>query len=186
MAVDGRSVELTESRPQRIGSGRPGTPAVGGGARPGDLDPAAPPRVCGTGIGFAILPVRPGALGRCSPNPSALAGFAPPVAEATGVYVVAWDPATASAQARMFAGDVGVAEDAATGSAALGLGVWLVAGGLVAADGETAYRVTQGVEMGRPSRLACRVEVQRSRAFRVRVAGAVVPVASGRVAIPSA
>lgn len=184
VGADRGMVELTGGVPTASEPVEPGPLLAAVGLGPGDLDPCAPPRVCGTGIGFAILPIRPESLARCWPNSSALGGFAYPVSEATGVYVVAWDPATSSARARMFAGDVGVAEDAATGSAALGLGVWLAASGLVPADGETAYQVVQGVEMGRPSRLACRVEAQGSRAVRVRVAGDVVLVASGRIAVP--
>ena len=51
----------------------------------------------------------------------------------------------------MFAGDIGIAEDPATGSAALALGVWLAASGLVPAEGDHGLTVEQGVEMGRPS-----------------------------------
>jgi trans-2,3-dihydro-3-hydroxyanthranilate isomerase len=181
---DGGPVELTGGAATASDPVDPGPLLAAVGLEPGDLDPSAPPRVCGTGIGFAVLPVRPEALGRCAPDLSRLAGFAHPWA-ATGVYVVAWDPAARAARARMFAGDVGVAEDAATGSAALALGVWLAASRLVAADGATAYRVAQGVEMGRSSHLACRVDVASARVTRARVAGAVVPVASGRIAIPA-
>ena len=141
-----------------------------------------PPRVCGTGLGFAILPVRPDALARCSPDLALLGAFAHEKSEATGVYVVAWDPATKTARARMFAGDVGVAEDAATGSAALAYGVWLVASGLLLES--TSYVVTQGVEMGRPSILTCSVDVTDGRAIEVRVRGNVVPIAEGRITPP--
>ena len=140
------------------------------------------PRVCGTGLGFAILPVRPAALARCSPDLALLEAFAHEKSEATGVYVVAWDAATQTARARMFAGDVGVAEDAATGSAALAYGVWLVASGLL--HESSSYVVTQGVEMGRPSTLACSVDVANGQAVEVRVGGNVVPVAEGRITPP--
>ncbi|MDQ3094695.1 MAG: PhzF family phenazine biosynthesis protein, partial [Actinomycetota bacterium] len=48
--------------------------------------------------------------------------------------------------ARVFVPGYGIPEDPATGSAAAGLGVVLVAAGLAAADGQTAYRILQGVE----------------------------------------
>src|SRR5215468_9925744 len=71
------------------------------------------------------------------------------------VYVFAWDPPTRTAHARLFAPGLGLAEDPATGSAALGLGVWLVAAGLVPPTGAHAYTVHQGAELHRPSTLEC-------------------------------
>jgi len=88
------------------------------------------------------------------------------------------------AHARVFAGGVGVAEDPATGSAALGLGVWLVATGQVAPDGETAYVIKQGIEIGRPSRLECVVRADAGAAAECRVTGSVVPVAAGQLRVP--
>ena len=61
---------------------------------------------------------------------------------------------------------VGVPEDPATGSAALGLGVWLVASGLLPGDGRSAYAVRQGVEIHRPSALACTVTAAGRRGGR--------------------
>ena len=86
-------------------------------------------------------------------------------------------------RARMFAADIG-GEDPATGSASLGFAGWLVASGLAAADGETAYAISQGVEMGRPSVLACDVTTSGGQIQRVRVSGHVGLVASGRIRIP--
>lgn len=142
-----------------------------------DLDPVAPPRTAGCGLDFAYLPVRADALARTIPDVAGLRGLAP----ATGLCVVHW--AGSSARLRMFAADIGVSEDPATGSAALGLGVWLAGGGLLA-DGETAYRVRQGVEMGRPSTLDCVVTVEDGRAVGTTVAGSVVPVARGEIRVP--
>ena len=84
----------------------------------------------------------------------------------------------------MFCPGVGVPEDPATGSAALGLGVWLVAAGLLAADGQSRYRVHQGAELHRPSLLACTVTARDAAAVAGTVAGHVVPVASGHIAVP--
>jgi trans-2,3-dihydro-3-hydroxyanthranilate isomerase len=98
------------------------------------------------------------------------------------VAVIAWEDG--HAHARVFAGGLGVAEDPATGSAALGMGVWLAATGLVAADGDSPYEIAQGLEMGRPSQLACSVTVSGGRAVECRVSGSVVPVAKGQIAVP--
>jgi trans-2,3-dihydro-3-hydroxyanthranilate isomerase len=146
---------------------------------------AYPPRTGGSGIPFAFLNVRGAALERSCPDLAALASLSPPV---TGVSAFALADDTQPGQpigvrVRMFAADIG-GEDPATGSAALGLSGWLVATGLAAPDGETAYTIRQGVEMGRPSLLTCDVAASAGTIRRVRVAGHTALVASGRIRIP--
>ncbi|PRY51084.1 trans-2,3-dihydro-3-hydroxyanthranilate isomerase [Geodermatophilus tzadiensis] len=139
-----------------------------------------PASVAGCGLPFAFLAVSPDVVDRAAPDPAALDRFA--VGE--GVSVLSWDAATSTARARVFARDLRWGEDPATGSAALGTGVWLTAAGLVAPEGTTAYTVRQGEAMGRPSVLACTVTAEGGRATAATVAGAVVPVASGRIRVP--
>jgi trans-2,3-dihydro-3-hydroxyanthranilate isomerase len=100
------------------------------------------------------------------------------------VSIVAWDGT--SARVRVFAAGAGVPEDPATGSAAVALGAFLVVAGLVPGDGETAYDVVQGVEMGRPSLLRCAVVAQSGKPVETRVSGSTVPVARGEIRIPAA
>jgi trans-2,3-dihydro-3-hydroxyanthranilate isomerase len=119
----------------------------------GDDGQAAAARLAGAGLGYAIVPVRPESLSLAAPDLSALRAHFRHPAEATGVYLVAWDRGNRTANARMFAGDIGVSEDPATGSAALALGVWLVGCGLLPADGAASFTVRQGLDMGRPSTL---------------------------------
>jgi len=78
---------------------------------------------------------------------------------------------------RMFSPAYGVAEDAATGSAAGPLAVHLVRHGLVAAGTEIVIR--QGVEMGRPSTMYATMWGTLDHVGAVEVAGAAVVVASG-------
>ena len=134
------------------------------------------PRWCGAGLDFGYLLVRPDALARARPDLVRLEALG-----GAGVCVTAWDGA--SARSRVFVGGVGVAEDPATGSAALGLGVLLAVNGLVP-DGSTAYDVVQGGEMGRPSLLSCTVDVAAGRPVRTTVRGEVVPVARGEIRVP--
>ena len=94
------------------------------------------------------------------------------------------DPRSLQIEARVYVPGFGIPEDPATGSAAAGLGLVLVASGVAAADGETAYTISQGVAMGRPSTLHGRVEASDGRATLVHVAGHVVPVTTGTIAIP--
>ncbi|HEY2795808.1 MAG TPA: PhzF family phenazine biosynthesis protein, partial [Micromonosporaceae bacterium] len=100
------------------------------------------------------------------------------------VNVFAWDPETQSSRTRVFVPGLSVPEDPATGSAALGFGVFLVTGGLLPADGWSDYTVTQGVEMGRPSTLACRINADGGRVSEATVTGSVVPIARGEIIIP--
>ncbi len=133
------------------------------------------PRMASCGLEFPYLPVRPEALARAKVNPT------------TGVRMVtvfAWDADTRVAHTRVFCPGVGVPEDPATGSSALGFGVWLVASGLLPGEGQSEYTVRQGIEMHRPSTLACTVTAAAGVAASATVAGHVVPVARGEIAVP--
>jgi trans-2,3-dihydro-3-hydroxyanthranilate isomerase len=135
--------------------------------------PAA--RTASCGLEFPYLSVRPEAVARASGNPS------------TGVRMVtvfAWDAETRIAHTRVFCPGVGVPEDPATGSSALGFGVWLVASGLLPGDGLSEYTVRQGIELHRPSTLACTVTAAAGVAVSATVTGHVVPVARGEIAVP--
>ncbi|MEV4809742.1 PhzF family phenazine biosynthesis protein [Micromonospora avicenniae] len=143
-------------------------------------DHAGPaPRVAGCGLEFPYLPVRPDAVARARVDSSA--------AQRLGVdhvCVFSWDPSTETAHSRVFVPGMGVPEDPATGSAALGLGVWLVASGLLPGDGRSSYTVRQGIEINRPSSLACTVTAANGAAVGTTVAGQVVPVARGEIMVP--
>jgi trans-2,3-dihydro-3-hydroxyanthranilate isomerase len=141
-----------------------------------------PAHLVGCGIDFAQLEVRPAALERAVPDAAALDALLPGVQG--GVSVLAWDPATGAGTVRVFAAGLDWHEDPATGSAALGTGIWLAAVGL-AGDGVTDYRLAQGAAVGRPSELAGRVAVTGGRVTEVSVAGAVRPIASGTVRVPA-
>ena len=80
------------------------------------------------------------------------------------VYVWAWDQRDELVRARFFAGEHGVTEDPATGSAAVALAASLRARGTGFAD----LVIHQGEEMGHPSRIHLAWE-----GSRVRVAGTV-------------
>jgi trans-2,3-dihydro-3-hydroxyanthranilate isomerase len=101
------------------------------------------PAFSDAGYRHLIVPVRSlDALARAWANPSRLPDTSP-----GGIYCFT---ATAAGyvQARGFFPGLGVAEDPGTGSAAADLGVYL-------ADriGDIRFEITQGVEMGRPSRI---------------------------------
>ena len=78
---------------------------------------------------------------------------------------------------RMFAPADGVAEDPATGSAAGPLAIHLARHGRIAFGDE--IEISQGAEIGRPSKLHARVEGTPERIERVEVGAAAVIVARG-------
>jgi trans-2,3-dihydro-3-hydroxyanthranilate isomerase len=155
-------------------------------------DVAGDAYVAGCGLSWVHLRVRPAALARCRPAPAIEAVLGEqketrdPVA---GVNVYALDDAPAESRtelavrSRVFCPDVGVAEDPATGSAAVGLGLALVASGVLPRGG--GYTIRQGVEMGRPSVLYAAVDTEDGRTVACEVGGGVVSAAAGTLATPA-
>lgn len=175
-------IRLSDSGAAMLTGGEPtvGEPMDAGplltavGLRPDDQT-GPPPRTAGCGLPFVYLPVREEALARV---------VVPPAAAVPKISVFSWDAAARLAHARVLCPGVGVPEDPATGSAALGLGVWLATVGLAPADGVTSYTVLQGIEMHRPSTMDCTVTSVGGRVTSATVSGHVVPIASGEIAIP--
>ncbi len=150
-------------------------------------DVEGPAYEASSGLGWVFLRVRADAVER-SRVPGSGWSVQPAGADLVGGVCV-WSGATGeplAVHSRVFCPDVGVTEDPATGSAAAALGPVLVADGSAARDGETAYRIAQGTEIGRPSILHGRVEADGGHAVRVRVAGGVTHVATGTIAVPPA
>jgi trans-2,3-dihydro-3-hydroxyanthranilate isomerase len=179
LVVDDDGAVLTGGTPTLTGARPPEVLASAMGLSPSDVA-GTPAHMAGCGLPFTYLAVLPGAVDRAVPDKAALDGLG--VGE--GVSVLSWDGDSATAYARVFAGDLSWDEDPATGSAALGTGVWLVATGRLGADGTSSYVVRQGEKLGRPSLLTCTVTATGGTARSATVQGAVVPIASGRIRIP--
>ncbi|MGY1633822.1 PhzF family phenazine biosynthesis protein [Geodermatophilus sp. SYSU D01186] len=180
LVVDDDGATLSGGRPTLEDGPEPGALAAAMGLSAADAV-GLPAHVAGCGLPFSFLAVRPEVVDAAAPVPALLGELG--VGE--GVSVLSWDAAASTAYARVFAADLGWGEDPATGSAALGTGVWLVATGLVAPDGTSSYVVRQGEAMGRPSVLSCTVTASGGRTTATTVQGAVVPVARGRIRVPS-
>ena len=156
-------------------------------------DVAGPVWVAGTGLTFVHLPVARDAVARARPSFTPLEEYADRFAavgatrdpiEGINVHHVSGEAPDLTIHSRVFVPGLDVAEDPATGSAAAGLGIALVAAGRLPEGGR--YTITQGVEMGRPSRLFGRVEAAEGSATGCHVAGQVRKVASGEIAVPPA
>ena len=147
----------------------------------------------GTGLTFVHLPVVEDAVARALPSTTPLGEYADRLALVGAVndpvaginlHTVHGQAPQLVVHARVFVPGLAVPEDPATGSAAAGLGMALVAAGRLPEGG--SYAVEQGVEMGRPSQLEGRVEASGGRATRLFVAGRVQHVASGEIVVPPA
>jgi trans-2,3-dihydro-3-hydroxyanthranilate isomerase len=145
------------------------------GLEAGDLSGLAPVRSAGAGLEWTYLPVVEAAVARAVPDWASLHR----VVSSEGLVVFSWSAGSVHLRALT----VEPFEDPATGSAALGLGVFLAASGLVP-EGTTDYRISQGAEIGRPSTLDGTVTVAGGAVGPVTVRGGVVPVATGELTPP--
>jgi trans-2,3-dihydro-3-hydroxyanthranilate isomerase len=174
--LDGDLVTLTGGEPS-VGDPLDVEPFCAAVGLPTSAAVGTPVRWAGMGLEFAFLHVRDESVATTTPDLGRLG-------EIGGAGVSVFSYADGRAHARVFAVGAGVPEDPATGSAALGLGTWLVASQLLTGDGASDYVVDQGIEMGRPSRLMCTVVAESGRAVRGTVSGHVVAVAQGRITPP--
>ncbi len=93
------------------------------------------------------------------------------------LYVADGERTASTLRTRMFAPFDGVTEDPATGSANCALAGLLAS--LDDTDGEQAWRIAQGVEMGRPSVLDARVRRVGGEVAGVWIGGSSVLVSEG-------
>jgi trans-2,3-dihydro-3-hydroxyanthranilate isomerase len=137
------------------------------------------PALYSAGVTFAMVPVASiEALGRAHPPRAS-------TAESLGatevfVYARAGKDEAHSFRARMFAPDLGIAEDPATGGAAAAF-----AGVLAACEdlpeGWSTLPILQGVEMGRPSLIGLEVNIENGALAGARIAGKAVKVSEGQI-----
>ncbi|MCU0887359.1 MAG: PhzF family phenazine biosynthesis protein [Rubritepida sp.] len=171
LAEDLSSAEITAPRALSLGRALDAAAVAACGCLTAE-ELRGPARMAGCGLDFAIAEVADAAtLARAAPHPAAASVL---FGDATGVLFHA-PLGDGRRRARMFSPLDGIPEDPATGSANCAL-----AGLLLQESGgaELALEVEQGVEMGRPSRLALRAW-REAGAIRVAVGGGVVPVSRG-------
>ncbi|MFD1192665.1 PhzF family phenazine biosynthesis protein [Phenylobacterium conjunctum] len=138
-----------------------------------------PPIQATVGVDFVLCEVKPEALSRANPDAAAFRD----VADTTegfsmrlSLHLYAKQP-DGTLKVRMFSPLTGTWEDAATGSANATLAAFLLS---LSDQDQGAWEVSQGVEMGRPSRLF--ITAQRGPdGVRATVAGGCVPVLKGEV-----
>jgi trans-2,3-dihydro-3-hydroxyanthranilate isomerase len=135
------------------------------------------------GVPFAYIHLADsGAVDRCVlDQPAWSAGFSDGFGRS--LYLFAGELAPGSTlYARMFAPDMGIAEDPATGVAAAALAGSL-AERLPEREGTFTWQIDQGVKMGRPSRIEASALKRDGRAVRVMAGGSAVVVAEGTITV---
>lgn len=154
-----------------------------------DFDPDLPIEFGSAGLPFLYMPIRSlEAIGHAQAKTD-LADVVNPMGSHRNAYLFTLEqpPSGVQAHARMFAPEIGVVEDAATGSAAGPFGVYLLRHGRVTPDeqGDARLRLEQGVEMGRPSQITIAIATDGDKQARdVRVGGESVVVAEGTLFLP--
>ena len=187
-ATAGRPVfaELSAAKLPELGPPPPSTEII---ASVLSLDPAdletdgREPKAFSSGVPFLFVTVRDlDALARIRVNNERFERHIAPY-WATDIYVITHDAGDADIRARMFAPDLGIPEDPATGGAATALAGYLVPP--TAPDGVLRWTVRQGVEMGRPSTIFVEADVALGAITAVRVGGASVLVSEGELTLPA-
>ncbi|HWP98948.1 MAG TPA: PhzF family phenazine biosynthesis protein [Vicinamibacterales bacterium] len=154
------------------------------------LDPAqaadAPVQLVSCGVPYFLVPLRSrAAVDAADPDAGALRRTFRADGAPRPVFLFTLEGAAdeATAYSRMFAPDLGVPEDPATGSASGPLGCYLVRHGLIDAARARHFVSLQGVRMGRPSRIHVSIASDGGEITGVRVGGRAMIVGEGTLRI---
>jgi len=146
-----------------------------------------PVQIVSAGVPFLFVPLTTrSAVDNASVNRGALDDLLTAAGGgAHGVFLFSAERAAdrATVYSRMFAPEIGVAEDPATGVASGPLGCYLVRHKVVPPERAGAMLSLQGVKMGRPSHVHISVEVEKGEISRVRVGGESVLAGEGTLYI---
>ena len=188
----GRPLHATLTAPRLPERGPDGPDAAGLarilGLSADRLSTTLPPQSWSSGVRFSLVPLADAdALASIQLDLSAWRAL---MADAWAKQVFAFvldDPRRArEIRARMFAPALGMAEDPATGAAAVAIAGYLAEAQEVPRDGTVSWTIRQGEEMGRPSRLLLEAEFAGGRLAVVRLGGAAVRMTQGSLQVGAA
>jgi len=183
-AAQGRPLraELTAPQPfsSRPAEVDPGDLAAAIGLEENDLmGTEEPPLVIGCGLPFLLVPLRGLEAARRAVLHLEVWERRVGIRTTAGIYLMAREvEGNADVHVRLFAPDVGVSEDPATGSAATALAGYL-AQREHRVNGNLSWTIEQGLEIGRPSRLEISSDKKDGSILALRCAGACVRVFDG-------
>ena len=132
------------------------------------------------GVPFVMVPVTTRARRWIAPCPIRGCSTSRPICLRP---IAAAHPIRRTTYSRMFAPELGVPEDPATGSASGPLGAYLVKHSLVSPARAEKMLNLQGVKLGRPSWIHISIETANGHTSRVRVGGTAVFVAEGTMEV---
>lgn len=158
--------------------------AIGLGA--GDLAADLPVQQASCGAPFLIVPIRNReAVDRALSDASAFRRLTAATGIDLPIFLFAISPpgSPETVYSRMFAPELGVVEDPATGSASGPLGCYLVRHQLVSGDAARRIISLQGAAMGRPSRIHISIEERAGEIVKVKVGGQAVLVGRGEILV---
>ncbi len=179
------AAELTAPQPLAIGSAVSAEDVAAClTLAPSDVRVAAhPPQVISVGLPFLVAELTSReVLRRAKPNSLVHERVLPPVGT-DAIFAYVHGASAGELHARMFAPIDATPEDPATGSASAAT-IALLASLRAAGDPETAWRIEQGVDMGRPCLLLGRTEQRGGQVVAVHVAGHAVQVMQGVLHVP--
>ncbi len=153
------------------------------GLTSGDLDVSAhPPQIASAGMFFIIARVRSRAtLAQAKPRLDVFMDHIP-MDKSVGIHLYTYDTDGADIETRMFAPLFGVPEDPATGSANVAL-IGYLAHLDSGSDTVLEYRISQGVDMGRPSLMTAAAHKEKGSVTQTFIGGACVPVMKGEISL---
>jgi trans-2,3-dihydro-3-hydroxyanthranilate isomerase len=152
------------------------------------IDPAGlrndlPIEVVSCGLPFLFVPVRDLATMKKLSFNRDLSRSTIESLDVQGVFAFAMEVenAPSTVHSRMFAPDLGIPEDPATGSASGPLGSYLVRSGVISAAPKASIVSEQGIAMGRPSFIHIEITQEANEITEVKVGGQTVFVGGGEI-----
>lgn len=149
------------------------------GLRPADIGlPGHTSSVFSAGVPFTFIPVGSAeAIARARPN---LQAWSVMEKGHSSVFLYTSEVSDAGStwHARMFAPEMGIGEDPATGGAAAAF-TGVIMKFEAPRDGEHSFVVEQGYEMGRPSKITLGMSIEKSALVRATIGGGAVVVSEG-------
>ncbi len=147
-----------------------------------DLLADVPPQVYTAGNPMLFIPVTDREIvDRASVDSTAFRALEEEIGEPIGLFV--FTPTPTGAYSRMFAPELGIIEDPATGSATGPLAAYMMEHGLCAVADGTSFVSEQGAKMGRRSLLHVQVRGERGR-DGIDVGGRVTPLVEAVMTLP--
>jgi trans-2,3-dihydro-3-hydroxyanthranilate isomerase len=175
---------MTQPRPT-FGPVVPNSAAVAEmlGIDPADIRNDLPIEVVSCGMPFLFVPVRDLAtMRRLNFNKDLSHRALDPLGvQEVFVFAMEVENTGSTVHSRMFAPELGIPEDPATGGASGPLGSYLVRHGVVTARPKASIVSEQGIEMGRPSFIHIEITQESNEITEVKVGGQTVFVGGGEI-----